>query len=201
MSKFSQLLLVFVCVLCVSCFFLKRKVSRVTIERDKYQQNSNALLSDIKRMQIDSATMALDVKTLRFSLDEYKQYRIEDARFIEKMGIRLKDLEATAKHNISIKAPILADIKDTLIIRDTVSLYISAVKVKTPHLTLDCILENKKISGTIFLPVNLHQAIWMEYKYKFLWWRWGIKAVHQTISSDNPYIQIKYSEFINIQKK
>nr|DAU78270.1 MAG TPA: hypothetical protein [Caudoviricetes sp.] len=196
MSKFSQLLLVFVCILCLSCFFLKRKVDKITTERDKYQQNTNTLLSDIKRIQIDSSTMAIDVKTLRFTLDEYKQYRTEDAKLIKKMGIRIKDLEATAKQNIIVNAPIQAEIRDTLILRDTISQYISTVKMKNPHLTLNCIIENDTMKGTIVLPVNLHQAIWAEYKYRFLWWRWGLKVIHQSVRSDNPYVRIKYSEYI-----
>ena len=196
MSKFSQLLLVFVCILCLSCFFFKRKVDKITTERDKYQQNTNTLLSDIKRIQIDSSTMAIDVKTLRFTLDEYKQYRTEDAKLIKKMGIRIKDLEATAKQNIIVNAPIQAEIRDTLILRDTISQFISTVKMKNPHLTLNCIIENDTMKGTIVLPVNLHQAIWVEYKHRFLWWRWGLKVIHQSVRSDNPYVRIKYSEYI-----
>ena len=112
--------------------------------------------------------MAIDVKTLRFTLDEYKQYRTEDAKLIKNMGIRIKDLEATAKQNIIVNAPIQAEIRDTLILRDTISQFISTVKMKNPHLTLSCIIENDTMKGTIVLPVNLHQAIWAEYKHRFL---------------------------------
>jgi hypothetical protein len=140
--------------------------------------------------------MAIDVKTLRFTLDEYKQYRTEDAKLIKKMGIRIKDLEATAKQNIIVNAPIQAEIRDTLILRDTISQFISTVKMKNPHLTLNCIIENDTMKGTIVLPVNLHQAIWVEYKHRFLWWRWGLKVIHQSVRSDNPYVRIKYSEYI-----
>lgn len=47
-------------------------------------------------------------------------------------------------------------------------------------------------------PVMLRQAVWVEYKG---WWFWKrVKAVHQTISSDNPYAEIRYSEYICIRK-
>ena len=40
----------------------------------------------------------------------------------------------------------------------------------------------------------IHQAVWVEYKG---WWLWKrIKAIRQTISSDNPHVEIKYSEYI-----
>jgi hypothetical protein len=77
---------------------------------------------------------------------------------------------------------------------------IQAVEMNTPYLQINGIIENNHLSGNIHLPVNLHQAVWREPKHRFLWWRWGTKAVHQTISSDNPYVEIKYSEVIEIQK-
>ena len=57
---------------------------------------------------------------------------------------------------------------------------------------------DKQLKGNIILPVTLNQAIWIEYKHHFLWWRWKVKAIHQTIMTDNPHVKIKYSEFINI---
>lgn len=200
-SKLNQWLLFFVFILGTASYVLYKRGNRFAHERDKYQLNTNALLSDVKRMQIDSSTMALDVKTLRLTLSEYDQYRAADLVQIEKMGVRIKDLEAAGKHNITIDAPVQAKIRDSVVIRDTVPIYIRTVKMNTPHLRLDGIIENNKLNGKIYLPVNLYQAVWLEYKHKFLWWRWGVKAVHQTISSDNPHAQINYSEFIHIQKK
>ena len=34
------------------------------------------------------------------------------------------------------------------------------------------------------------------------WWFWKrVKAIRQTISSNNPYVEIRYSEYIKIDKK
>ena len=68
----------------------------------------------------------------------------------------------------------------------------------TPYLKVNGIIENNQLIRNIHLPVSLHQAVWIEPKHRFLWWRWGVKALHQTISSDNPYVEIKYSEMIEI---
>jgi hypothetical protein len=70
----------------------------------------------------------------------------------------------------------------------------------TPYLQLCGTIENNHLSGKIYLPVTLQQAIWIEPKHRFLWWRWGTKALHQTVSSDNPYVEIRYSEVIEIRK-
>ena len=178
---------------------LLRSRQRLIEEKDSYKSNTEALMSEVRRIQADSSTMALDIKTLTMSLDEYKRFRAEDEEKIKKLGIRIKDLEATAKHNVEVDAPIDAEIKDSVMIRDTVPVFLKAVRMDTPYLKINGIIENDRLTGKINLPVTLNQAFWIEYKHKFLWWRWKAKAIHQTISSDNPYVEIKYSEYIKIK--
>lgn len=178
---------------------LLRSRQRLIEEKDSYKSNTEALMSEVRRIQADSSTMALDIKTLTMSLDEYKRFRAEDEEKIKKLGIRIKDLEAAAKHNVKVDAPIDAEIKDSVMIRDTVPVFLKAVRMDTPYLKINGIIENDRLTGKINLPVTLNQAFWIEYKHKFLWWRWKMKAIHQTISSDNPYVEIKYSEYIKIK--
>ena len=168
-------------------------------ERDRYQLNNTALLSEMKRMQMDSSTMALDVKTLQLTLDEYKRFRAEDAATIKRLGVRIKNLETAARHELEVSAPIDAAVRDTVIIRDTVPVLRQKVEMITPHIQLTGIIEENRLRGEIRVPVTLHQAVWVEYKG---WWFWKrVKAVHQTISSDNPYAEIRYAEYIRIHKK
>lgn len=196
MNKYTILI---IAVLSGLTFTLLTSRQRIIEERDRYKSNTEVLMSEAQRIQADSSTMALDIKTLTMSLDEYKRFRAEDEEKIKKLGIRIKDLEATAKHNVEVNAPIDAEIKDSVIIKDTVPVFLKAVRMDTPYLKINGIIENDRLTGKINLPVTLNQAFWIEYKRKFLWWRWKVKAIHQTISSDNPYVEIKYSEYIKIK--
>lgn len=196
MNKYTILI---IAVLSGLTFTLLTSRQRIIEERDRYKSNTEVLMSEAQRIQADSSTMALDIKTLTMSLDEYKRFRAEDEEKIKKLGIRIKDLEATAKHNVEVDAPIDAEIKDSVMIRDTVPVFLKAVRMDTPYLKINGIIENDRLTGKINLPVTLNQAFWIEYKHKFLWWRWKVKAIHQTISSDNPYVEIKYSEYIKIK--
>lgn len=196
MNKYSFLIIAVLSGITIS---LLRSRQRLIEEKDSYKSNTEALMSEVRRIQADSSTMALDIKTLTMSLDEYKRFRAEDEEKIKNLGIRIKDLEATAKHNVEVDAPIDAEIKDSVMIRDTVPVFLKAVRMDTPYLKINGIIENDRLTGKINLPVTLNQAFWIEYKHKFLWWRWKVKAIHQTISSDNPYVEIKYSEYIKIK--
>lgn len=192
-------LLVAVVMLGGTVWFQYRHTVRLKSERDRYLSNTTALLSEVKRMQADSATMALDAKVLQLTLDEYKRFRAEDVATIRRLGVKIKHLEAAARHEVEVAGPIDAVIRDTVVVRDTIPLLRQRVEMLTPHIRLTGIIEDNRLRGEIRVPVTLRQAVWVEYRG---WWFWRrVKAVHQTISSDNPYAEIRYSEYIGIHKK
>lgn len=176
------------------------RINLLQEEKNTYKSNTNALLSNMKRMQIDSTTTATDVNVLKLTLNEYKQYREKDLEEIKKLNIRLKDIQSIAKQKLEIKAPIDAAVRDSVIIRDTVLLKIQTVEMCTPHIQITGIIENAKLRGNIHLPVNLNQTCWIKYKHRFLFWKWGRSELHQTITVDNPYVKINYSEVVVLRK-
>lgn len=176
-----------------------RNAVRLRTERDRYRDNTETLLSDMKRIRVDSTTMAVDVNALRLRVDEYKRLRAEDAEQIKRLGVKIKNLEAAARHEVEVAGPIDAAVRDTVVIRDTVPLLRQKVEMITPYVQLTGLIEKGRLKGEIRVSVTLRQAVWVEYKG---WWFWKkVKAVHQTISSDNPYAEIRYSEYIEIHKK
>lgn len=177
----------------------QRHIVSIKKERDRYQMNSNALLSEMKEWRIDSTTMATDVKTLRLTVDEMERYRAEDLVKIKQMGVKIKNLKAAAKHQLEVNADIKASVRDSIVIRDTVPVIVKSVSMITPYLQLSGIIEKDSLIGKIYLPVTLRQAVWIEYKRRWLFWK-KVVAIHQTITSDNPHVEIKYSEYIIIQK-
>lgn len=199
MSKvLSKYLLVAVLLLSGIVYIQYRRNVHLANERDRYQANNTALLSEVRRMRIDSTTLAVDTKGLRLTVEEYKRFRAQDAETIKKLGVKIKNLEAAAKHQLEVGGPIDAAVKDTVIIRDTVPLLRQKVEMITPHIQFTGMIEDSRLKGQIRVPVTLNQAIWVEYKG---WWFWKrVKAIHQSISSDNPYVDIKYTEYIQIQK-
>ncbi len=184
-TKLYASILVVILVLCFTCGVLLKKVKLLEVECNRYEGNTAALLSDMKRMRIDSTTYAVDVKALRLNLKEYKEYRADDLELIKKLNIRIKSLETAARHQLEVNGPIKATVRDTLIIRDTVPLRLQKIEMNTPHLQLSGIIENSMLTGKIHIPITLNQFIWIEYKHRFLWWRWGIKGIHQSITTDN----------------
>lgn len=198
MRRSTRYLSLAVLLLGLAVVFLWQRNGLLREERNRYRSNTEALLSDMKRIRVDSTTMAVDVNTLRLRVDEYKRLRAEDAEKIKRLGVKIKNLEATARHEVEVAGPIDAVVRDTVVIRDTVPILRQKIEMLTPHIQLTGIIEDNRLKGEIRVPVMLRQAVWVEYKG---WWFWKrVKAVHQTISSDNPYAEIRYSEYICIRK-
>lgn len=199
MNKIKLLGILAFILLGVAVWVQQRRIVSIKKERDRYQLNSDALLSEIKQWQVDSTTMATDVKTLRLTIGELGRYRAEDAAKIKQMGVEIKNLEAAAKHNLEVNADIKASVRDSIVIRDTIPVLVKSISMITPHIQLSGVIEKDSLIGKIHLPVALRQAVWIEYKRRWLFWK-RIVAVHQTITSNNPHVEIKYSEYITIQK-
>lgn len=198
---FNRALLVALALALVAAMLLWRRAERFRTERDRYRDNTEALLADVERRQIDSTRMALDVRTLRLTVAEFEEYRAEDAELIRHLGLRIKDLEAAARHRIEVEAQITAPVRDSVIVRDTVLVAVKTVEMINPHIEFRGIIADSTLRADVRVPVTLHQAIAVEYKHKFLWWRWKVKGIRQVITSDNPYVEVKYSEYIELGKK
>lgn len=194
-----KVLLIAVSVLAVALTVFILRSNRLSRERDRYRGNTVSLIEQMQRLQADSAAMSVDVRALRLTVEEFKEYRKEDAEKIKKMGIKIKNLEAAAQHRLQVDAPLRAEVKDTVIVRDTVMIEAQSLKMDTPYVKMEGLIEGGEFSGNVQIPVTLRQTIWVEYKRYWLFWR-RPKAVHQTITSDNPYVKINYSEYIQLRK-
>ena len=107
------------------------------------------------------------------------------------MIVKIKDLQAAAKHYLEVAAPINAVIRDSVFIRDTVPMVQQKIEMVSLHIQLDVVIDNDSLKGDIRLPVTLQQTVLGEYKRKCLF-----RKIYQTISNDNPYVDIKFSKYI-----
>lgn len=56
-------------------------------------------------------------------------------------------------------------------------------------------LKYRRLTDDIRRPVTLRQAVWIEYKF----WQ-QVKTVPQTKTNNNPYVEVNYSEYIELQR-
>lgn len=179
--------------------FQGKRISQVTDERNQYQQNTYTLLADIETLQQDSAIQAYQVDKLTLSLDEYRKYRSEDAQTIADLKLKLKQVSAISKSEISVNVPINTPVRDTVIVVDSIYRKVQTIAYNDSNVSFNGTIWNDSLKANLHVPVTISQVLYKVPKHKFLWWSWGCKAVKQVVITNNPYVQLNYSEYIEIK--
>lgn len=197
-KKTIGLIITFVCLGTVLGWQHKR-IQDITHDRDSYKNNTYGLLSSIEELRKDSTIQAYQMQTLSLTVDEYKQYRVQDAKTISELKVRLKQVSAIAKQEMEVNVPVNIPIKDSVIAVDSVLQKLQAISYQDDYMSLNGTIQNDSLQATFNVPINITQVLYKVPKHKFLWWTWGCKAVKQVIITNNPYVQLNYSEYIEIK--
>lgn len=172
-------------------------------ENGRLKQNLTAQASHTELFRNRLGEAAAQSQTLRLRIAEYERLRADDAARIRTLGIRLRRLEAAAKAVTATAAELHAPLhdtvvvrlRDTLVLRDTVRLFRwhdAWVRI-----------EGEIAADSVFCRVEsvdtLHQTVY-RIPRRFLFIRWGTKALRQEISSSNPHTRIVAAEYVKIER-
>lgn len=132
-----------------------------------------------------------------------KPLRAADAEQIRRLGIRLRRLDAAAKAvavtDAEIRTPlrdtVVVRIHDTLPVRDTVRMF----RWRDPWISVEGRIGRDSAACRIRSVDTLRQAV-HRIPRRFLFIRWGTKALRQEIVSTNPHTRIVYAEYVKIER-
>lgn len=179
--------------------------TRLHRESSRLRSNQQALLADMTfyRTSLDESAAAVEALTLKCS--EYRQLHERDTEHIRRLGIRLRRVESVATHASQSSIEISAPVRDTLLPRpaepllahcDTARHFVwhdAWMKVE------GCILGDSvhcHIASCDTLRQIIHRV-----PRRWLFFRFGTKAIRQEIISSNPHTQIVYSEYIELPRR
>lgn len=182
-------------------FWQHKELVKVRSERNTYKSNMEGLLVDVERLETDSTMTALQVQSLNLKVGEYEKYRAEDAAAIQSLHIKLKNVQSVSKSEIDIDVPIQTIVQRDTIYLDSIVKPVQIIQYNDGYAKLDGTITEDSLKANIHIPITLMQVVHKVPKHKFLWWSWGCKAIKQVITSDNPYADIKYSEYIEIKRQ
>ena len=186
MKKYLFLYAVAVTALLV-CGYGRRENRRLT-------QNQHALAAGIERYRTRLGQEAASVQALRLRCAEFEELRAADAAEIRRLGIKLRRLEAAARTatatKVEIRTPVrdtvVVRLSDTLVVRDTLRLF----RWRDAWVRVLCRVESAD---------TLRQVV-HRIPRRFLFIRWGTKALRQEIVPSNPHTRIVYSEYVKIER-
>lgn len=169
-------------------------------ENARLENNNSALLQSVKTYRTKADENAASVQVLRLKIGEYEELRAADAERIRKLGIKLRRLESASKSVTKTAVNITAPLRDTVILRDTLRLHdtVRLFRWRDSWVTVNGVIENDSVSCSVTSIDTLHQII-HRIPRRFLFFRYGTKAIRQEIVSSNPHTEVVYSEVVSFR--
>ena len=143
------------------------------------------------------------MQALRLRCGEFETPRAADAEQIRRLGIRLRRLEAAAKAVAVTDAeirtrcatPSSSGYTTRSPVRDTVRMF----RWRDPWISVEGRIGRDSAACRIRSVDTLRQAV-HRIPRRFLFIRWGTKALRQEIVSTNPHTRIVYAEYVKIER-
>jgi hypothetical protein len=181
------------------------RIKRLTAERDKYRNNTETLLQDVRTYQTKDSLNAAKVGNLELKLSEYKKYRADDAALIKSLQTKNRDLQRVTTAQMETINELRANVRDSVVYLpgDTVTTVLRCVDIVEPYFELHgCATPDGQFTGTHINRDSLLIAETVQYKrwLGFLWKTNKIKNRQIDVVSKNPATKILGVEFITIEK-
>lgn len=182
---------------------------RYGAENKRLQRNQRALMLQIDHYRTQADEAAASVEVLQLRCREYERLRAGDAERIRQLGIRLRRVEATAVSATQSAVEFRAPLRDTVIrhassepLCDTSRVAASlaawpvrAFRWRDAWVTVEGRIANDSVVCRVESVDTLRQVI-HRVPRRFLFFRFGTKAVRQEIVSSNPHTRIVYAEYV-----
>lgn len=178
------------------------RITQLKDERNRYERNTETLLSDVEHYRVRDSLNAARVQSLELTVKEYERYRADDAALIKELKQRNRDLAAVNKTQSQTIIELRAIPRDTVVIRDSVRVPAVSVHCGDAWFDFDGLLTEKEFTGTLANRDSLVIAESVKYKrfLGFLWKTRKVKDRQLDVVSKNPHTEIMEIEHVVIEK-
>lgn len=193
MKKFFCVVAVVATLATIVCGYV---IASLRSEGERLRANQRALLTDVEFYRTRANESAASVEVLQLTLNEFREHRAEDAKRIKELGIKLRRAESYAKSASVSSYEERLPLRDTIILRDTVRIFDGGDAWSTIHGSV----KEDTIAYSLHSVDTLYQVV-HRVPRKFLFFRFGTKAIRQEIVSSNPHTKLVYSEYVELPKR
>ena len=191
-------------ILCLALLVVSALLTRSLViskaECKRLQGNQESLMAECRMYETAAGESAASVQRLQLTKDELErnyQAVCEEAR---NLGIKIKRLQAAAQTATQTNVPVTTVIKDSIVYRWQ-DRYIDTLKVfdwkDPPWAYVFGVIDSGKVDLDIQISDTITQIVHRVPK-KFLFFKFGTKAIRQEVVSKNPYTHIHYTKYVEI---
>lgn len=173
-------------------------LGNVREEKKRLENNQEALLSDILYYKTETGKNAASVQRLELTKSELEKHCQDLTQTVEDLGIKVKRLQSAATTVSKTEVEIQTVARDSIVYRDR-PVNLKVINWRDPWVSLNGVLDGEVFSAKIESVDTLSHVVHKVPK-KFLFFRFGVKAVKLDVVSKNPHSKIIYTEYIELKK-
>lgn len=185
-------------VLIISVLGLSFLLNNTREEKKRLANNQESLLSDVEYYKTESGKNAASVQKLELTRSELEKHCKDLTQTVEDLGIKVKRLQSASTTVTKTEVEIQTVVRDSIVYRDR-PVILKTINWEDPWIKLDGILDGIDFSAKI-QSVDTLSHIAHRVPKKFLFFRFGTKAVRLEVVNKNPHSKIVYTEYVELKK-
>jgi hypothetical protein len=179
--------------------FGARRIKTLREENKRLQANQTALLSSVANYKTEAGKNAASIQALELTKDELETNCAALTSTIADLNVKLKRVKAAAETATKTQIDIRTEVRDSIVYRDTALVNLRVIEWSDPWVDIQGAIDGSQIALHVVSSDTLTQVV-HRIPHRFLFFRWGTKAVRQEIRSSNPHTTITYTDYIEIKK-
>jgi len=195
MAKFKNYaLLIMAGIVIVLGFMLDSFIS----ENKRLESNQRSLMEGIETYQTKDSTNAASVEALKLTNSELKRYNESLVQTVKSLNLKVKNLQSVSQTATETGYNVKIQVKDSLIYLPGKVDTLKCVDFDTKWLTVQGCVQNRQFSGRIESRDSIVTVV-HRVPRRFLFFRYGTKAVRQDVTCKNPDSKITFTEYLEFK--
>ena len=173
----------------------KKNLDRIKENMEVLLESNNDLILKVHHYQIQDSLNVAQIRSLELTAKEFKNYREEDAKLIESLKIRNKDLEALVNTKLETRDTILVAVHDTI---PGVATFNYTSTWTDLSGTIDMIKDTMQINIANREDLEVIESVTRKRFLGFLWYCKKLESRKVDVVSHNPNTTIKNVSYTKI---
>ena len=187
-------------VVCVCALFISvKQIGKLQNDTRRMEGNISSLMQSVEYYRTESGKSAARVERLELTKRELERNYQEVVQVADELKVKVRRLQAASTTGVKTEVRFETVVKDTVIYRDKEMLPAGKFNYLDAWASMEGVIQGEDIKIRLQVKDTLRQII-HRVPRKFLFLRWGTKAVVQEVVSNNPYTKITYSEYLEFVK-
>jgi hypothetical protein len=168
-------------------------------ENERLSDNQHALLTDLASYRTKDSLSVASVERLTLSNSEFRKYNEDLKKTVDELNLKVRQLQSVSQTAVETKYVVNTVIRDSIIYVDHQPDTLRCIDYEDAYLTFAGCEKQGIFTGHIESRDSLITIV-HRVPRKFLFIRWGTKAIRQEVLSRNPYSTITCTEYLELKK-